>query len=227
MRENDAKRSGTYLDRAFDRIAAAGRPLCVSELADIGINRTTLSHLVEDGRIERPVRGVYHVPTEGDDPRVYWACVSLAYRSVFCLASAADYHGLTEEMPGIPDAAVPKAARIPGRSSFDTRVRFHRWGDRDLVEGVDRVFVQGVEVFVTSPARTVVDMYRFSTLSDCPAPSVTDASFHDCLARYLECGDQNAATAELRGVAGAFGVWADIDRICSLIGMTKSRMTSH
>nr|WP_250808552.1 type IV toxin-antitoxin system AbiEi family antitoxin domain-containing protein [Neorhizobium tomejilense] len=216
-----------YLRDAFSLLSAARRPLAMNEIADMGINRTTLSQLVETGWVERPVRGVYHVPSEADDARVFWAALSLGYDTVFCLTSAAAYHGLTEEAAGIPDVAIPLRAREPSRASLDIKVRFHRWPDAARTADVATEVIQGVPVRITTPERTVVDMFRHSELNDETVfvPIIQDTAFVDCLSRYLETGDQNQKSQDLRRVASDHGCWEAIQRYSSVVLMTRERMT--
>lgn len=215
-----------YLDKALSVLGAIGRPMSLVEIETMGINRMTVSQLVSEGYLERPVRGVYHVPGEQDDQRVFWACVSLGYDAVFCLRSAASFHGLTEEGAGIPDIAVSNRARVPIRSSFEIRVRPHRWPEAALSADVDTVLIQSVPVRITSPARTVVDMFRHSEINDEPGfPKVVEeTSFVDCLTRYLSRFEGDAGTAALRRVAQDHGCWDQIRRIAAVIQHTTSAL---
>ncbi|MBY3155259.1 hypothetical protein HFO56_23330 [Rhizobium laguerreae] len=215
-----------YLERAYQFLRSAGRPLAAGELASAGINRTTMSQLVASGLVERPVRGVYHIPSPEDDQRVMWAAISLGYDAVFCFAAAASYHRLTEEGAGIPDVAIPEDGRIPSRSSFESRVRFHAWPRAAMADDVETVDIQGVPVRITSPARTVVDMYRHSTLNRERGikPVVMDTAFVDCVSRFISEGDQNARSMELRRVAEVHGCWEAISGITSVITATRDRL---
>lgn len=213
------------LERDLSTVRSFGRPATTSELEGVGVSRTALGRLVAEGLVERPVRGVYHVPSLHDDSRVVWAAAALGYDPVFCLMSAASWHGLTEESPGMLEMALPKGSRVPSEESFEARTRFRRFveGGPDDVEIVD---IQGVSVRVTSPARTVVDLFRFSPLNDRihGTPLVTEPSFHEGLSRYLE---RFGADAALRECAGTFGVWDRLKDLCGFLQMTESRMTPH
>ncbi|MDW9481871.1 hypothetical protein GOB57_24795 [Sinorhizobium meliloti] len=225
----DVRNWHPYLERAYQHLVSARRPMSAVELSAAGFNRTTMSQLVASGFVERPVRGVYHVPTTDDDQRVFWAAISLGYDAVFCFASAASFHGLTEEGAGIPDVAVPEVARIPVRSSFESRVRFHLWPQAARTDDVDIVEIQGVEVRITSPARTVVDMYRHSTLNRERGikPVVMDTAFVDCLSRYVSEGDQNAKSRELRRIAELHGCWEAISAISVVMTATRDRLMNY
>jgi predicted transcriptional regulator of viral defense system len=217
-----------YLEKAYQLLVLAGRPMTAVELASSGVNRTAMSQLVASGYVERPVRGVYHVPSVHDDQRVFWAAVALGYDSVFCFTSAASFHGLTEEGAGILDVSVPENARIPARSSFESRVRFHPWPQAARLDDVESYEIQGVAVRVTSPARTVVDMFRHSTLNRERGikPVVMDTAFVDCLSRYSSEGDQNSKSLELRRIAEVHGCWEGISAVSTVINATKDRIMS-
>lgn len=219
-----------YLKKACDIIQGQdGKPFTASQASAWGINRMTLSQLATQGWLDRPVRGVYHMPSESDDQRLFWAAISVAYDAVFCLSAAADFHGLSEELMGSPDIAISPTSRKPSLDSFESRVSIHMWPDAARLNDVDTIIIQGVEVLITSPARTVVDMYRHSTMNSEKRikPVVTEAAFIDCLSRYLETGDQNDKTRELRSVAVDHGVWTDLNQISGVIGMAKNRMMSR
>ena len=216
-----------YMSDAIYVLESLGRPVTVQQAAELGINRMTLSQLATLGYVERPVRGVYHMPTVDDDQRVFWAAVSLGYDAVFCLTSAASFHGLTEEGAGVPDISLPLRSRVPDKRSFEIRMRFHHWPDAARTTDVDTVEIQGVGVRITSPARTVVDMYRHSELNDDPRFKVVvgDTTFLDCLSRFLERDELNTSSAELRRTAEDHGCWEDIKRLSSAILTTRERMS--
>ncbi|MCZ7862716.1 type IV toxin-antitoxin system AbiEi family antitoxin domain-containing protein [Agrobacterium salinitolerans] len=226
--DEDVRNLHPYLERAYQHLVVARRPMAAVELASAGFTRTTLSQLVSSGYVERPVRGVYHVPSPDDDQRVFWAAISLGYDAVFCFTSAASFYGLTEEGAGIPDIAVSEMARIPVKSSFESRVRFHSWPEAARTDDVDIVEIQGVEVRITSPARTVVDMYRHSTLNRERGikPVIMDTAFVDCLARYVGEGDQNAKSIELRRIAELHGCWEAISAYTTFMAAAKDRLMS-
>jgi predicted transcriptional regulator of viral defense system len=203
-----------YLKRGYEVIAALGQPVTGSWLRSKGLTRTTLSQLVALGMVERPVRGVYHVPDPmHDDPRVLWAAMSLAMDVTFCLLSAASYHGLTEESAGIPCAAIRKAARMPDESTVrDVRVDYRRWSDAEMEQGVDLATISGCGVAVTNPSRTVVDMFRYSDFAVGARvdPEIEGRVFQDCLSRYLDRFPDDAASGSLRDHAERFGLWGQL-----------------
>ncbi len=83
----------------------------------------------------------------------------LVPKGVICLTSALQCHDLTLQMPsaiwiGIANAAWRQRIAYPP-------MNFVRFGETALVDGVTRHRIEGVEVAITDPARTVVDCFRF------------------------------------------------------------------
>lgn len=80
-------------------------------------------------------------------------------RGVVCLLSALAFHGLTDELPFEVWIAVPKGAWTPKGGSPPLRV-VHVSGAA-LTEGIETHTIEGVDVQVYSPAKTVADLFKF------------------------------------------------------------------
>jgi predicted transcriptional regulator of viral defense system len=78
---------------------------------------------------------------------------------VFCVLTALRFHGLGTQNPREVWLAVDRRAGIP-RVDF-TSVRTIRLSGAGLTTGIDVHNIEGVKVRVTSPARTVVDCFKF------------------------------------------------------------------
>jgi predicted transcriptional regulator of viral defense system len=78
---------------------------------------------------------------------------------VVCLLSALAFHGLTDELPFEVWMAVPKGAWTPKGGSPPLRI-VHVSGAA-LTEGVEEHTIEGVDVRVYSPAKTVADLFKF------------------------------------------------------------------
>jgi len=163
------------------------RPYTVKELASLGYSRMKLSRLVREGRLQNDGRGVYRLPFDGQNSdRASWAARSLAIPgSVFCLYSAAVYHGISEN--------------LGSRSYVGVKSRFHNsnhgveflaWKDAESFEvGVETLQVGDVDVLVTGPARTLVDFFRYSHLGKKDGrmkKHVEPAALNDVVLRYME-----------------------------------------
>lgn len=129
-------------------------------IAAHGVHNRTLTDLVREGFLERPVRGVYMLAEPfGDHDLVKATIIRLACpEGVICLRGAARLHGMHDNDTPIWMVAVRHLApvRVP------ERVKVVRWSDpRFFTEGVEEYEgMAGVNLRVTDPARTVADMFR-------------------------------------------------------------------
>ena len=131
------------------------------DLAEFGIPRAYLSRLVEQGRIRRVARGLYERMDAPSDERATLAEVCARVpRAVVCLVSAAQLHELTVGTPYAVWVALPPGTPRP---RLDFVVLEIAYVEPALLTGsavrVEDYF--GADIRVTSPARTVVDMFRF------------------------------------------------------------------
>jgi predicted transcriptional regulator of viral defense system len=130
------------------------------DLASRDIPRVILTRLVRSGRLERIGRGLYALPHR--DVTEHQGLAETAKRfphGVVCLLSALRFHGLTTQDPFEVWMAIDRKAR---RARQDhPPLRIVRFPARALVEGVEEHQIEGVKVRITSPARTVVDCFRY------------------------------------------------------------------
>lgn len=130
------------------------------DLAARGIPRVTLTRLVRSGRLEKIGRGLYALPHR--DVTEHQGLAETAKRvphGVVCLLSALRFHGLTTQDPFEVWMAIDRKSRRPRQDHPPLRVV--RFPARALVEGVVEHRIEGVKVRITSPARTVVDCFRY------------------------------------------------------------------
>lgn len=215
--------SGTAA-RIADILKEAGRPLKAAELSAFGVTRMALVRAARDGAVERSAHGVYRLPSMDDDPRAAWASVSTRTPSaVFCMVSAAAYHGLTQNMAASLDVAVPASVKPPSPDGFGVSVRFMRWSDAAAFElGVETVPIDGVAVRITGPERTVVDLFRYSSLVPMrgnPSIVADPETVHDALVRYLH-GFEGGSSGKLRSMAKAFGVWERLNPHVAMLNLS-------
>jgi len=135
-----------------------GRLVRSRDLRAAGIPTVTLTRMVDAGELEQAERGVYRSPlSQGDETSMRIAEISARHPGcLVCLVSAARYHRLTDDMHSDWTIA------LPSKSAFNhVGVRLHRWTIPAAYEtGVTTVRVDGVDVRITDPARTVADMIR-------------------------------------------------------------------
>lgn len=160
---NGADKSGHSADAdAAARLHAAGfgaffRP---SQVAAAGVTRDQLRALVRRGVIEHAGRGLYRMahaePTENYS--LAMACARVP-NSVVCLLSALRVHGIGTQSPAEVWLAIPHKARRPRLPEL--RLRIVRFSGPAWTCGVQDTDFEGVPARITSPARTVVDCFRF------------------------------------------------------------------
>jgi predicted transcriptional regulator of viral defense system len=134
-----------------------------SQLREHGITYGVLQRLVTQGTVERLGHGLYHLagaePTENYSIAAVCAQVP---RSVVCLLSALKVHGIGTQIPRDVWIAIPHKARAPRIKGV--RIRLVRFSGAAWTCGVEESELEGVPAHITSPARTVVDCFRFQRL---------------------------------------------------------------
>lgn len=138
-------------------IGAFFRPRDVDAL---GVPYRQLRRLVASGAVEDLGGGLYRLaeiePTEHETVAMVAAA---APRAVVCLMTALRVHGIGAESPHEVWIAIDHKARRPTRTP--ARVRIVRFSNAMLTYGVVVRPMLGVPVSITSPARTVVDCFRY------------------------------------------------------------------
>ncbi len=150
------------------------------ELAPLGIPRTVLARLVDQGALLRVGRGLYMVPDATVTP--HHSLVQVTARVPGCvvnLISALSFHELTDELPVAVWIAVPRSHRVPRVES--PRLELTWTAPALLTLGMTRHAIEGVEVAITDPARTVVDCFRHRSRVGL---DVALAALRDYIARY-------------------------------------------
>jgi predicted transcriptional regulator of viral defense system len=82
--------------------------------------------------------------------------------SIVCLLSALRVHGIGTQSPADVWLAIPHKARVP--SLRELRLRIVRFSGPAWNFGVQVTEFEGVPARITSPARTVIDCFRFERL---------------------------------------------------------------
>jgi predicted transcriptional regulator of viral defense system len=212
-------------------IALAHRPFTTAELVGMGMSKMTISRLVSEDRLRRPMRGIYRIPTEVEDPNFIWACISKAYpQSVVCLLSAAVYHGLTESMGGTNIIMIPHASRGYDEWQIEGGAQFIRTrNQRDLEQGIDKITVESTAVSITSPERTIVDLFRFSSYINKTSRgsfAIDPEGIQDAIGRYLDHPDRTPDTKALRAIAKSYDVWDTLSLVIETTQSAKARLSA-
>lgn len=131
-----------------------------SEVEDAGMTRHQLRTLVRRGVVEHVARGLYRFADA--EPTEHYSIAMVCARvpsGIVCLLSALSVHEIGTQLPPEVWLAIPHKAeppRVPG-----VRVRLLRFSGAAWSYGVQDTDFEGVPARITSPARTVVDCFRF------------------------------------------------------------------
>lgn len=138
------------------------RPPSIFRLRDValsGLTRPRLRALVRTGEAERIGRGLYRWPCAPTELDTVAAVAARVPGAIVCLLTALLMHGIGSQLPSDVWIAIDRKARRPKIGKLP--VRIVRFSGRTLTAGIERRTIQGVRIAVTSPARTVVDCFRY------------------------------------------------------------------
>jgi predicted transcriptional regulator of viral defense system len=129
-----------------------------NELIEAGYSRISLTRLVRSGELQRLGKGLYaaadHNLTEWHDLAAVTKTVPSA---VVALVSALAFHEIGTQVPHEIWIALPEGARKP---AYPQRLNVTRFSEPYLSAGVGEHVVEGVNVRVYGPAKTVADCFR-------------------------------------------------------------------
>ncbi len=147
---------------AVDRVLALARrgPVTARDLAALGVPRAHLQRLCARGDLIRVGRGVYRgADSETTELASVAEVAKRAPQVVMCLLTALQFHGLTTELPHEVWVLIHNRARTPRIQG--QRLHVVRASGAAATYGVEVRAIEGVEVRVTSPAKTVADCFRY------------------------------------------------------------------
>jgi len=148
---------------AKDRImeaARASKMIRPRDLSSIPGVRVHISRLVESGELKKVGRGLYAVTDStatGDQDLLEVA--KLVPQGVICLLSALQVHEVTTQSPFEVWIAIEGTATKPKAPAVPLRVL--RFSGKSFSEGIESVEIEGVEVRVYNPAKTVADCFKY------------------------------------------------------------------
>lgn len=176
------------------RDAGVGAFFRPRQLRKAGLSSGQLPALLRAGLVERVQRGLYRIASSEltEDYSLAMTCARVP-RSIVCLLSALRVHGIGTQAPAEVWLAIPHKARAPRFT--DLRVRIVRFSGPAWSRGVVSTTFEGVPAHITSPARTVVDCFRFEGLV---GPEVAMEALADALHQ------RKTTVAELGRIERAF-----------------------
>lgn len=150
--------SSTKID-ALIRLARAG-PVRARDLDDAGIPRAYLKRLCDRGVLERVDRGLYRLADAPISELSSLADVAKRVpHAIVCLLSALRVHELTTESPRAVWVLIDRRARPPTMAY--PKLEVVRASGPARTHGVETRIIDGVNVQITSSAKTVADCFRF------------------------------------------------------------------
>ena len=132
----------------------------MSDLRNAGVGPETVARLVREGVVARAARGLYHLVDAIPDPRRSLAEASARVpRGVICLICALQFHELTLQMSSTVWVAIDRTGWKPNVEY--PPVRNVRFSGHSLSGGVKRHLIEGIEVPIFEPAKSIVDCFRY------------------------------------------------------------------
>lgn len=130
------------------------------EAEDLGIERSSLSRLVNAGSLLRIERGLYTLPEANHGQHHSLAIVSKRVpQGIICLISALAFHEMTTEIPRETWLALPPHSHPPQIGYPSLAIVYI--SEPSASHGVETHHVDKVPVRITNPARTVADCFKF------------------------------------------------------------------
>lgn len=147
----------------LERLLADGCVRRSAQLLAEGVQPQAISDAVRAGVVTKAAPGAYYLTSSSAPPErlaVAVACVR-APRATVCLLTASWLCGLADTPPPITWLALPVGAHIPRPGS--SQEQFIHWSYQGAFDkGVLRDEICGVSLLRTGPARTVLDLVRYS-----------------------------------------------------------------
>jgi predicted transcriptional regulator of viral defense system len=149
----------TQADRAVALLKRKGMAR-LSEFIEAGVTAAAVSRMKEKGLILQLGRGLYQLADAPLDTNHALAeAAKLVPRGVVCLVSALAFHELTDVIPSRVWIALGSRDWRPTIAS--PPMQFVRFRDDVFHRGVKKHRIEGVQVRIYNPAKTVVDLFRY------------------------------------------------------------------
>lgn len=132
----------------------------VRDLRQRGIHPEYLRRLCDKGRLIKLARGQYALPDTNISEHHSLVVVANAVPgAVVCLASALSFHNISTQMPYQVWIAVERRSATPRIKK--PAIRLFRFSGAAYTEGIEKHIIEGVEVKVYNPAKTVADCFKY------------------------------------------------------------------
>ena len=130
------------------------------DVLPLGVSFRQIQRLVAEGAVERLGGGLYRLSrVEPNEFEAIAMVASAVPGAIVCLLTALRVHGIGTQSPHEIWIALDRKGRKPRR--VPARLRIVRFSGAMLTYGVVKRSMLGVPVSITSPARTIVDCFRY------------------------------------------------------------------
>ncbi len=148
------------LTKARLNAAGVGAFFRPRDVLPLGVSFRQLQRLAAEGTVEKLGGGLYRLSeVEPNELETIAMVGSAAPNAIVCLLTALRVHEIGTQSPHEVWVAFDRKGRKPRR--VPTRLRIVRFSGAMLTYGVVQRSMLGVPVSITSPARTVVDCFRY------------------------------------------------------------------
>ncbi len=149
----------TKVDAVLDLARELG-VLRVQDLTSRGIHHEYLRRLCQQGKLERVGRGLYRLSDADVTEHATLATISKRFpNGIICLLTALRFHGIGTQSPRDVWMALRRGTAIP--RNIDLPVRFMLFSETSFDCGEEAHSVDNVPVRITSPAKTIVDCFKY------------------------------------------------------------------
>lgn len=130
------------------------------EVVQAGVHSQTLTRLVREGSLERVSWGNYRHPSVPVTEHHGLVLAATAVpKGIVCLLSALSFHEIGTQVPSEVWLALDRRARRPVVSYPPLRIV--RFSGEALRVGIGTHRIEGVDVRITSVAKTVADLFKY------------------------------------------------------------------
>ena len=149
----------TQKDRIIDLARKLG-VVRVRDLSDRGLHHESLRRLCKDGVLVKTGRGLYELSDADVTEHHTMALVGKRIpNAVICLLSSLQFHDIGTQSPSKVWIAIDRKAAKP-HTDYPT-IRIVRFTGSSLSEGIEKHDIEGVNVRIYNPAKTVADCFKY------------------------------------------------------------------
>jgi len=130
-----------------------------ADVEDAGASRTLLPYLADKGELRRVSRGAYALADYQPEHETLLAAAAGVPHGVICLLSALQFHEITTQMPMETWIAIKRGTHMPTCKGINLQVM--KLTGPAFSEGIEEHDADGIRIRVYSPAKTVVDCFKF------------------------------------------------------------------